>query len=149
MRAVVDEQLEKVFSTLSPHMRLLGYEVVSIENGVCIAIVPYSLELVGDATTGVLHGGVVTSLLDSSGGAAVASAIGQPTSLATLDLRIDYLRPSRPGKALHARVECYKHTRSVAFTRGVAYDGDPKDPVAGMAATYMLGTQSKRRSERP
>jgi uncharacterized protein (TIGR00369 family) len=149
MSAVVDGLLEKFFSTLSPHMRLLGYQVISIEKGVCIAMVPYAPELVGDATTGVLHGGVVTSLLDTSGGAAVVSALGKPTSLATLDLRIDYLRPSKPGNVLHARVECYKHTRSVAFTRGVAYDGEPDDPVAGMAATYMLGTQSKRGPERP
>jgi acyl-coenzyme A thioesterase PaaI-like protein len=83
-------------------------------------------------------------LLDSTGGAAVLSAIAKPIPLATLDLRIDYLRPSRPGSSLYARVECYKQTYNVAFARGVAYDSVESDPVAAMAATYMLHTQTKR-----
>jgi len=93
----------------------------------------------------VLHGGVVTTLLDSTGGAAVLSAVASPVALATLDLRIDYLRPSAPGRALFARAECYKQTKHIAFTRGVAYDSHESDPVAAMAATYMLHTRSFRR----
>jgi acyl-coenzyme A thioesterase PaaI-like protein len=85
---------------------------------------------------------VVTTLLDSAGGAAVFSMLALPSSIATLDLRIDYLRPSTPAAPLYARVECYKLTRSVAFTRGTAYNHDPSDPVASMAATFMLNTQA-------
>jgi len=134
---------------MSPHMRQLGFEITSIDGGVCVARLPYSSDLIGDPSTGVLHGGVVTSLLDTTGGAAVLSAIGKPLALATLDLRIDYLRPSGPGRAIQARVECYKTTHNIAFTRGVAYDLEERDPVASMAATYMLRTQAVRRSERP
>ena len=93
----VDSLIRKLFGGMSPHMRRLGFEVVSIKGGVCVAKLPYRTELVGDPRSGVLHGGVVTTLLDTTGGAAVFSAIGLPISLATLDLRIDYLRPSRPG----------------------------------------------------
>jgi uncharacterized protein (TIGR00369 family) len=134
---------------MSPHMRRIGYEVISVEGGVCLARLPYSAELVGDPTTGVLHGGVVTSLLDSTGGAAVLSRLGKPVSLATLDLRIDYLRPSTPGESVSARVECFKHTHNIAFARGVAFNGDESDPIAAMAATYMLRTQATRRPENP
>ena len=133
---------------MSPHMRELGFQIISIDKGVCVARLPYSDELVGDPISRVLHGGVVTSLLDTTGGAAVLSAIGKPLPLATLDLRIDYLRPSGPGRDISARVECYKTTYNIAFTRGVAYDVDQNDPVASMAATYMLRTQAVRRSER-
>lgn len=128
-------------------MRQLGFEVISIQGGICIAQLPYSEELVGDPATGVLHGGVVTSLLDTAGGAAVLSAVGQPIPLATLDLRIDYLRPSTPGRAVRAKVECYKKTFNIAFARGTAYELDESDPVASMTATYMLNTQITRRSE--
>ncbi|MET0389452.1 MAG: PaaI family thioesterase, partial [Polyangiales bacterium] len=137
----------KLFASMSPHMRALGFQVVTIEGGVCVARLPYSDDLIGDPISKVLHGGVVTSLLDTTGGAAVLSAVGQPLPLATLDLRIDYLRPSTPGRAVHARVECYKTTHNIAFTRGIAYDQNERDPVASMAATYMLRTQSTRRSE--
>jgi uncharacterized protein (TIGR00369 family) len=140
----VEELLTKLFGSMSPHMRQLGFEVVSIQGGVCIAQLPYSEELVGDPATGVLHGGVVTSLLDTAGGAAVLSAVGQPIPLATLDLRIDYLRPSTPGKTMRAKVECYKKTYNIAFARGVAFELDESDPVASMAATYMLNTQITR-----
>ena len=146
---LVQGLIAKLFASMSPHMRLLGFKVVSIEGGVCVARLPYSDDLIGDPVSGVLHGGVVTSLLDTTGGAAVLSAIGTPLPLATLDLRIDYLRPSGPGRDIHARVECYKTTYNIAFTRGVAYDVDERDPVASMAATYMLRTQAMRRSERP
>lgn len=125
-------------------MRDLGFEIVSIGNGVCVAKIPYRVELIGDPLTGVLHGGVVTSLLDSAGGAAVLSALQTPMALATLDLRIDYLRPSAPGKPVLGRVECYKATKHVAFTRGFAYDESESDPLASMSATYMLHTQSSR-----
>jgi uncharacterized protein (TIGR00369 family) len=107
-------------------------------------MLPYRDDLVGDPQSGVLHGGVVTTLLDSTAGAAVMTRLLMPSPIATLDLRIDYLRPSTPRAPLHARVECYKVTRHVAFTRGIAYNTDERDPVASMAATFMLQTQSVR-----
>jgi len=138
--------VSKLFGSLSPHMRALGFEIVSLKSGVCVAKLAYRPELIGDPVSGVLHGGVVTSLLDSTGGAAVLSAVGKPISLATLDLRIDYLRPAPPGKPILARVECYKTTRSIAFARGIAYDEDHSDPVASMAATFMMRTKSVRKA---
>ena len=140
--------MAKAFESFSPHMRELGFEVVSVVHGVCVAKIAYRPEFVGDPASGVLHGGLVTSLLDSAGGAAVLSALHEPITLATLDLRIDYLRPAPPGKPLLARVECYKATQHVAFTRGVAYDASEADPVAAMAATYMLHTRKIRSAEK-
>jgi uncharacterized protein (TIGR00369 family) len=141
--------MTKFFGSMSPHMRKLGFEIISIESGVCEARLPYSDDLIGDPTRGVLHGGVVTTLLDTAGGAAVLAALRKPISLATLDLRIDYLRSSRPRHDLLAKVECYKTTYNVAFARGVAHEGDERDTVAAMAATYMLRTLSFRRAVQP
>ena len=42
---------------------------------------------------------------------------------------------------LNAEAECYRITRSVAFTRAFAHQGDRKDPVAAAAGTFMLGTK--------
>jgi uncharacterized protein (TIGR00369 family) len=142
----LDAIIGKLFGSISPHTRTLGFEVVSMKDGTAVAKIPYNPDFVGDPLSGVLHGGVVTSMLDTTGGVAVLSALGLPTTIATLDLRIDYLRPSTRGEALFARVECYKKTRNVAFTRGVAYNGDEADPVAAMAATYMLRTQTFRKA---
>ena len=140
--------MASLIASASPHMRELGIRFLSADRGVAVAVLPYRPELVGDPMTGVLHGGVVTSLLDSTAGAAVFSLLSVPQPIATLDLRIDYLRPSTPQAPLHARVECYKLTRHVAFCRGTAYNDDEHDPVASMSATFMLRTQAVRGSER-
>lgn len=57
---------------------------------------------------------------------------------ATLDLRIDYLRAATPHRTVIGRGECYRVTRSIAFVRGQAHDGDPDDPLAHVAGTFML-----------
>jgi acyl-coenzyme A thioesterase PaaI-like protein len=57
---------------------------------------------------------------------------------ATLDMRVDYLRAATPGEPIVGRGECYAVTRSVAFVRGLAHQGDPADPVAHVAASFMF-----------
>lgn len=137
--AVDPKELIKKFITQQiPHNRALGMEIIDLESGWVSGTVPYREEFIGNPFTGVIHGGVVTTLLDSLGGVAASSAARYGGSLATLDLRIDYLRPSKPGHAVIGRVECFKVTRNVAFTRGIAHDGDEKDPVASMTATYIF-----------
>lgn len=125
-----------------PHARALGLELVSIGERECHTKVPYAPHLIGDPDTGVIHGGVVTALLDNCCGMAVRAGDSQdePTGMATLDLRIDYLRAARPSRAIHAEAKCHKVTRSVAFVRGLAHDGDPEDPIATCVATFMLNT---------
>jgi len=59
--------------------------------------------------------------------------------VATLDLRIDYLRASEPGRAIFGRAECYRLSRSVAFVRGTAYC-EEAEPLAQCAATFMIGS---------
>jgi uncharacterized protein (TIGR00369 family) len=129
---------------ISPHMREIGLRFTDISEGTVVGELPYRLDLVGDPISGVLHGGVVTTLLDSTAGAAVLSRLNAPMPIATLDLRIDYLRPSTPRLPLRARVECFKLTHHVAFTRGIAYNDDENDPVASVTGTFMLRTQAVR-----
>jgi uncharacterized protein (TIGR00369 family) len=127
----------------SPHGAALAIELVSVTPEVVLKV-PYRPELVGDPDTGVIAGGVVTTLLDSACGWATAAALTEPTSIATLDLRIDYMRPAEPGRDILATAHCYKLTRSVAFVRAVAYDVDPSDPVAAAQAAYMLDSNAGR-----
>ena len=127
----------------SPQSRALGLQLVATHPDVILRA-PYRLDLVGEPDTGVIAGGVVTTLLDIACGWATALALDEPTSMATLDLRIDYMRPAQPGMDLLATAHCYKLTRNVAFLRAVAYDVDPSDPVAAAQAAYMLDSNAGR-----
>ena len=121
-----------------PHSREIGMRLHWSKEGKSRLSVPYSERLVGDPETGVLHGGVITALLDTACGSAALSASGKPMATATLDLRIDYMRPATVGLAVHARAECYRMTRTIAFTRAVAYHTDPDDPIASAAGSFMV-----------
>ena len=113
-------------------------QLVSLDKTGAVLKVPYRDDLIGDPDTGVIAGGVVTTLLDHACGQSVFAALGVPTSIATLDLRIDYMRGAEPGLAVLAHAHCYKLTRSVAFVRAQAYDRDRDDPVATAQAAFML-----------
>ena len=100
---------------------------------------PYRPVFVGDTETGVLHGGVVTAMLDESCGMAVQLALDGTRSIATLDLRIDYQKPATPGLDIKAHSFCYRVTRSIAFVRSAAYQESEDDPVATATACFMVG----------
>lgn len=123
-----------------PHFRALGLEMVDCTAGSATLRCPYRPELVGDPATGVIHGGVVTTLLDSVCGLACFLGLDEPQAIATLDLRIDYLKPALAGRPLLGFAELYRQTRSVAFLRGHAYQDDADDAVALCVATFMIGS---------
>ncbi len=131
----------------APHTHALALEFVGVEADVVTLKAPFREDLVGDPELNVLAGGVVTTLLDHVGGLAVWTALGRYAPIATLDMRIDYMRPAEPGMDVLARARCYKLTRSVGFVRAWAYDRDPDDPVAAAQAAYMLNENAARRAK--
>jgi uncharacterized protein (TIGR00369 family) len=122
-----------------PHARLLEMVVADVRPGECWIRMPYSKRLIGNPETGVVHGGVITTLLDQCGGSSVLVALEEVVSIATLDLRIDYMKPATPGLDIVGHSHCYKVTRNVAFTRAVAYHDRIDDPIATAVGTFMLG----------
>src|SRR3954451_9211058 len=100
---------------------------------------PYRPVFIGDIRTGVLHGGVVTAMLDESCGMAVQLALDGNGAIATLDLRIDYQKPATPGLDIRAHAVCTRVTRSIAFVRATAYQDSEDDPVATATACFMIG----------
>lgn len=86
--------------------------------------------------------------MDATCGAAVFQALVRPITIATLDLRIDYLKPGTPPHPLTARAECFKATHNVAFVRATAYHADPADPIAAATATFMITHRGQSAPER-
>ncbi len=122
----------------TPQSAALGFEFVSVEPCVGVLKVNWREDLVGDPDTGVIAGGVITTLLDHVSGLAVKAAKVDFNGTATLDLRIDYMRPAQPRRAIFGRAHCYKVTRSIAFVRASAYEDDPDDPIATAQGAFVL-----------
>ena len=99
---------------------------------------PYDEKLVGVVDTGVIASGPIISLMDMATSLSIWLRLGRFRHQATMDLRVDYLRPATPGHTIIGRGECYRTTRSIGFVRGLAHDGDPADPVAHVSATFMF-----------
>ena len=135
-------RIARQFMEALPHAKAMNISLDAIGEGRAEFSMPYDARLVGDPETGVLHGGAVSALLDSACGAAVMVHPENGGGTATLDLRIDYMRPAAPGQTLVAQAECYHVPRSVAFVRAVALDDDRERPVASATATFTFTVKS-------
>jgi uncharacterized protein (TIGR00369 family) len=131
-------RIARAFIQSIPHSRALGMELDALGAGRATISMPYDARFVGDPTTGVIHGGAVSALMDTASGAAVMSHPEAPIGTATIDLRIDYMRPATPGQRITARAECYHMTRTVAFIRATATDDDTARPVATATGAFTV-----------
>lgn len=131
-------QIAKQFIQAIPHATALGMDLTQIGDGKAEICMPYDSKLVGDPKTGVIHGGAVSALMDTCCGAAVMSHPEAPAGTATIDLRIDYMRPATPGQSIRTKAHCYHITRSVAFVRATAFDDDCENPVASATGAFTV-----------
>ena len=131
-----------------PHVAEMGIHVAAIGRDWAELVLPYDERFVAYEETGVLAGGAVFSLIDTAAGMAVFARMRQFEPIATLDLRLDYLRPATAGAPLLARMECYRLTRSIAFVRGSA--GHPDGTIVAHAAgTFMRAAPPPGDRSRP
>ncbi|MAV49505.1 MAG: PaaI family thioesterase [Henriciella sp.] len=121
-----------------PWARETGFEVTAIEKGHIWGRQPFSEHLIGDPEDRVIHGGVITTLLDNLSGMACASALSEFRFVATLDLRIDYMRPAETECDIIGEAECYHLTRSVAFCRAWAYHETREKLIATAQGAFAI-----------
>lgn len=136
-------EIARQFIEAIPHCNALGMTLTEIGDGMAEITMPYDKRFVGDPVTGVMHGGAVSALMDTCGGAAVMSHPKSPAATATIDLRIDYMRAATPGQAIRAQATCYHITPNVAFVRAVAMDDDADNPVATAAGSFTVERMAK------
>lgn len=132
------QKAARQFINAIPHSAALGMQIDEMGSGKVRLSMPYDTRFVGDPSTGVIHGGAVSALLDTASGAAVMAHADAPGTTATITLRIDYLRAATPGQRISAVAECYHITRSVAFIRASAMDEDETRPVAMATGTFAV-----------
>ena len=121
------------FATFLPHCKALNMRMDLLEPSQATMSMPYDKRLIGDPETGVIHGGAMSALMDTCGGASVFMHPENAGASVTLDLRIDYMRPAKPGERIFAQSHCFHATRTVAFVRVTAWAGDKKDEMVATA----------------
>ncbi|HTM82035.1 PaaI family thioesterase [Asticcacaulis sp.] len=122
----------------TPYMKAIGASYAGVSDAGVTMDLPWREDLVGDPETRVIASGVVTALLDNCCGMAVWDKINEFKPVATLDLRIDYMRPALPDHVLKVTAKCYKLTRSIGFVRAFAYEVSPDDPVAAAQCAFII-----------
>jgi uncharacterized protein (TIGR00369 family) len=131
------EALRAHLTRAIPHAHACGMQVVELDATQAILAMPFRDSFLADAERGLIHPGAISTLIDTTCGVALMAAAGQFERIATLDLRLDYLRPAVAPKLLHARAECYRMTGTIAFVRGMAWQDDRDAPCAVCQAAFM------------
>lgn len=141
------DRVTRFLSTLN-QARALGLAPKEVGDGYLVVELPYSDEIIGNPDTGVIHGGAITTLMDTTSGSVMICALDEFELCPTLDLRVDYMRPAEPRKPVYARAETYKVTRNIIFTRCVAYQ-EGGEIIANCVGTFMrIGKEASPKSYR-
>lgn len=111
-----------------PFNRHCGIKLHSMEDGVFRLLLPFSAHLVGDVRRGAIHGGVISTLVDTCGGFAVWAASGIEDRISTIDVRVDYLKPAL-GCSLIAEARIKLHGNRVGNTHVLVYPEDSPDTI--------------------
>ncbi|MCQ2029899.1 PaaI family thioesterase [Stutzerimonas zhaodongensis] len=139
------------FLSLLRHCQVLGMSVERANSQGLTLRLPYSEMIVSDRESGLVHGGAITTLMDTTCGISTACALPELEICPTLDLRIDYMHSAEPNHDVFGFAECYRVTPTVIFTRGVAYQRDINEPIAHVVGAFMrMGKSSAAKApERP
>ena len=133
---VILERTQHFLSFLR-HCQVLGMRVEQADRKGLTLRLPYSDKIVSDPETRIIHGGAITTLMDTTCGISTVCVLPDFEICPTLDLRIDYMHPAEPHKDVYGFAECYRVTPNVIFTRGFAYQDDPGQPIAHVVGAFM------------
>ena len=129
VRRLIDDEI--------PFNRVLGLRVRHVARGVAVLEIPFRAELLGDRERPALHGGVISALADTCGGAAVWTAVGPSDRVSTIDLRVDYLRPGRAETLIATGTVLRVGNRVGVVNIVVTHEGD-SEAIAEAKGVYAI-----------
>ena len=144
--AKLEARLRHVFEEGVAFNRVLGLKVESIDPDAPKLRFDMKPELIGNPRRQILHGGVISAVLDVAAGFAIHLAVsrqraqepaeGHFPTIGTIDLRVDYLRPGR-GKYFIATGRVVRLGNRVAVAH-MEMVNDTGELIATGGAAYMV-----------
>lgn len=136
MNITAQQKAERFISVLR-HCQLLGLKVLQANETSLQMRLPYSKNIIGNPMMGIIHGGALTTLMDTACGTACFVAIEDAELCPTLDLRVDYMKASEAGLDLVAHASVTRITNNVIFTECLVRQEVDNTLVAKCNATFM------------
>ncbi len=109
--SVLLETLKEVYNSRMPFNAYLGVKVTELSLEKAVIEIGSREELLGNFVQKILHGGVISSVIDLAGGiiaqthalagmngASISELIARFSKMSTLNIRVDYLRPGAGDK---------------------------------------------------
>lgn len=139
------DAFRSLLEEIVPFNRALGLMLKGFDVGAGRVTVelPLREEHIGNVVRRMPHGGVIAALIDAAAGAAATLALedlGDAPNVATIDMRVDYLRPAR-GTNLLANAEVMRSGRSVVVVRTDVHDEDGTLVALGSSA-FAIGRRA-------
>lgn len=142
--------LRKLYEERLPFNRFLGLRFDELTPDRCVMRLDMREDLIGNPIKGILHGGVIATVLDAVGGAVASLGLLEQlpdmslpevskrfARMGTIDLRVDFLRPGK-GEHFMASGELLRLGKSIAVTR-MEMQNETGTRIAHATAAYMLG----------
>jgi uncharacterized protein (TIGR00369 family) len=127
------------FGASHPLFSAFGINLDDVGKGVSTMSIPFNEDLCD--RSGSIHRGVIVTLLDTNCGLAIFSRLGDMRPIATIDLRVDFIKQPEPGDAIYSEVECYAVQDAIAYVRGRALSRSGNELLATAAGSFAVGTR--------
>ena len=130
------KQIKKAIEELVPIHKFLGVELLEIRQGYVKVKVPFREEVIGDFMRRRWHGGIIATIMDSVGGIAGGTYATSPKDkIATIDLRVDYLKPAE-ASAIIVEGEIVRLGKTILVTRMKAYQENNDELISEGKGVY-------------
>lgn len=144
------EILKDIYENQMPFDRLLGITIPTLTPDDVKVEITMRNELIGNFVRRILHGGVIASVLDLTGGLVASiemlkqlegetedNIAGKLTRMGTIDLRVDYLRAGK-GEYFTASGSVLRQGNKVAVVRTELMN-ERSTLIAAGTGTYLVG----------
>ncbi|HOK01410.1 MAG TPA: thioesterase family protein [Spirochaetota bacterium] len=147
---IIIDTLKEVYNSKMPFNVYLGIKVTELSLERAIIEIESREELYGNYVQKILHGGVISAVIDLSGGiiaqthaihsmkgVSIAELISRFSKMSTLNMRVDYLRPGS-GKIFKCISHVIRAGNKIAVTRMDMFN-DSDILIATGTGTYLIG----------